>query len=251
MKIAKTELSRISAVRRPGRCACSRSRSWTQSLQVVFAGEEPGGGPGVVLVQDELDPVDVREPGTEIVGMASEGDANAPAMVFELPRPGAHQRLGLLEIAERLDALPRDDRQHHRGGDHLGEPAQRCLEDQRDRVSIDDLDPLEARQDRLGRPPGCLQGSAKAEGDVLRGQLAPVHGRPVVPAHAPPQSEPIGGLAQLGPRLRQIALDHEGPGGQTRIRPMPEQAAMGERVDDVGLVRVEPLEIEVRRVPGP
>ena len=86
---------------------------------------------------------------------------------------------------------------------------------------------------------------------VVRRELAAVHGRLGVPAHALAQLEDVGRLVRLRPRLGEVALEGEGAGLHPRPRLVLQQPAMGERVEHVGFVGDGQVRVEVGRVPEP
>ena len=95
-----------SAVCSRGRFCLSMSLICTQSdavdrarelpADVVLAGEECGHARGIVLVHEDLDPVDVGQAGHEVARVAHERHADIGPIRIEHPGPGADGRLGPL-----------------------------------------------------------------------------------------------------------------------------------------------------------
>src|SRR6266436_5147576 len=94
----------------------------------------------VVLVDEQLDPVDVWQPGHEVAGVADHGERHVRPVALEHPRPGADHRLRLLEVAPLLHALAGHDAARHRARHHVEEPGEGLGEREPHRVAVDRLD---------------------------------------------------------------------------------------------------------------
>ena len=102
-----------------GRFCLSVSLICTQSVRLIVPGnsqprsylpaEERGHARGIVLVDDDLDAVDVGQAGHEVARVAHQRQPDVRPVAVEHPGAGADDRLGLLEVAELLDALLGDD----------------------------------------------------------------------------------------------------------------------------------------------
>src|SRR5262249_14577696 len=77
--------------------------------EVRLSGEERREGGRRILINEHLYAVGVRQTGKEVVGVPDERDLDIRLPALEHPRPGADHRLDLLEVAELLYALLRDD----------------------------------------------------------------------------------------------------------------------------------------------
>ena len=218
--------------------------------EVVAAREEGGHARGVVLVDDQLDAVDVRQAGHEVGGVPHQGDGHVRLVAVEHPGAGADHRLRLLEVAELLDALAGDDAARHRARHHVQEPREGLREREPDRVAVHRLD-LGDRAVHRGVAAGLGEHPLERVLHVLGGELPSVDRRLGVEAHAPPQLEDVGGVARLRPRLGQVALEDQRAGAHARAGPMLQEPAVGEGDHHVGLVGVHHALIEVRRIPGP
>jgi len=196
-----------------------------------------------------LDPLDVGQAGQEIARVPHEGEAHVGPVAVEHPRSAAHRGLRLLEIAELLDALAGHDRDGVGVREHVEEPDVELLQGEAHGVLVERLHPVER-----GEHVGVGVALDRAEPlhrvhHVVGGQLAAVDRRLVLPAHAAAELEDVGGLVRLGPGFGQVALDREGAGGYRGAGLVLEEAAVGERVGDVGLVGNGQVGIPVRRVP--
>ncbi len=219
--------------------------------EVVLARDEGGHARGIVLVHRHLDLVDIGQAGEEVAGVPDEGETDIRTVAVEHPRPGADHRLGLLEVAELLHGLPRDDGQGHGIGHHVEEPDVGLLEGHLDRVLVHDLDLVEGRHHAAVGIALLAHEAIEGVLDVVGGELAPVHGRLGVPADALAELEDVRGLVGLGPGLGEITLEDEAARRHPRPRLVLEEPAVGEGVEDVGLVRDGQVRIEVRRIPQP
>src|SRR5262249_25044969 len=96
---------------------------------VVFLREERGHPGGLVLVDNQLDAVDVRQPREEVLWMSCQGHAYVGTIAVEHPGPGADGRLPFLEVAEFDHTLAGNDGPRHRVRHDVGEPDVGLLED--------------------------------------------------------------------------------------------------------------------------
>ena len=183
--------------------------------------------------------------------MAYEGHADVRPVALQHPGTGADDRLHTLEIAELLDALARDDGHRDRVGEHVEEPGERLLERELHRVAIDGLDALDRAQHVGARIAGDGEEALDAVLDVVRRELAPVHRRLVVPAHAAAQLEDVRGLGRLRPRLREIGLDRERARHHRRARLVLHETAVREGERDLHAIRGRQHRIEERGIPAP
>ncbi len=219
--------------------------------EVVLAGEERRHTGGVVLVDEGLDAVDVRQAREEVVGVAHQRVPDVGAVAVEHVGASPDHGLGLLQIAELLDALACDDRHRHRVGDYVEEPDERLLEHESYRIPVERLDLVHVLE-HVGVGV-ALDGPEAFDrvNDVVRGQLAAVDGWLVVPPDAPAELEHVGRLVGLLPGLGEVALDGEGAGLDARAGLVLQEAAVGERERDVGLEGDREHVIEVGRIPRP
>ncbi len=244
-----------------GRFCLSTSLICTQSTRLMMPmnsqprsylpDDEGGHAGGIVLVDEDLDPVDMGEPGQEVARIAHEGEPDIGPVRVEHPGPGADGRLVALEVAELVHALAGDDGHRVRVGEHVQEPDVGLLQGDLDGVLVGRLH-LVHRGQHVGV--GIALDRAEAiDGvdDVLGGELAPVHRGLVMPPHALAELEDVCRLVGLAPRLGQIALDREGAWGHAGAGAVLEEPAMREGVRDMGLVRDGQVRIPVGRVPGP
>ena len=152
--------------------------------EIVLAAEERGDAGGIVLVDEHLHPVDIRQAGDEVGGIAHQGDRDVRLVAVEHPRAGADHRLRLLQVAELLDALLGDDGARHRVGDHVEEPGEGLLQREPHRVLVDRLDLRDGAVHRHVDAALVGQDALVRVADVLRRQLAAVDRRLGVKAHA-------------------------------------------------------------------
>jgi hypothetical protein len=199
--------------------------------EVGPAGQERGEARRRVLVDEHLDTVGVGQAGHEVVRVSDEDHLDVRLPPLEHPGPGAHHRVDLLEVAELLDALLGDDPGRGRG-QHVEEPAVRLLQDEPDRVLVEDLDPVHRLERRTVGVALDRQEPVIGVLDVVGGQLASVHRRLRMPADPLPQLEDVGRLVRLRPRLGQVRFDRVGHGLDRRARLHLEQAAVDERQRD-------------------
>ena len=152
--------------------------------EVVLSGQERRHARGVVLVDEHLDPVDVGQPRLEVLRVAHEGEPRVGPVAVEHPRPGADHRFRLLEVAVLLDHLAGHDGHRHRARQHLEKPDVGFLEHEPHRVRVGRLHPLDCAQ-HVGARVALDREEALDRVFHVRGrELAPVHGRLGVPAHA-------------------------------------------------------------------
>ncbi len=217
--------------------------------EVVLARDEGGHARGIVLVHRDLDPVDIGLAGHEVARITHEGVPDIGSVAVEHPGAAAHGALVLLEIAELLHALLRDDGDGVGVGEHVEEPDIGLLERELDRVLVLRLDLVEGRQHvGIGVARDRLE-ALHAVDDVIRRELAPIHWRLVLPAHALAKLEDVRGLVGLGPGFGEVAFDRERSRLDARPGLVLEQTTMGEGVGDVGLVGDRQVRVPVRRVP--
>ncbi len=216
--------------------------------EVVLAGEEGGRARGVVLVHEELDAVDVGEPGHEVLRVAHQREPDVGPVAVEHPGPRADHRLGSLQVAELLHALARDDGAGHGAGDHVEEPGEGLFQSEPYRIAVRGLDLGDGPEHRHV---AALVGQDVLEGvaHVLRGQLPSIDRGLAMEADAAAELELVGRVVDLLPRLGEIALDGEGARTDARPRLVPQQPAVREAHDHVRAVRVRQDVIEVGRVP--
>ncbi len=216
---------------------------------VVLARDEGGHARGIVLVHCHLDLVDIGQAAQEVAGVPDEGETDIRPVAVQHPGTGADHRLGLLEVTELLHGLAGDDGEGHRIGDHVEEPDVRLLEGELDGVLVDHLDLVQRRHHVAIGIALLVHEAIEGVLDVVGGELAPVHGGLRVPAHAFAELEDVGRLVRLGPRLGEVALEGEGAGLHPRPRLVLQEPAVGEGVEDIGLVGDSQVGIEVRRIP--
>ena len=181
--------------------------------------------------------------------MSDERQADVRAIAVEHPGAGADHRLRRLEVAEFLDALAGHDRDCHRIGQHVEEPAERLLEAELDGVSVQRLDALDRLQ-HVGRRVALEREEPfDRVADVVRRELAPVDGRLGVPPHAPAELEDVGRLGRLAPGLGQVALDRERRRRDRRSGLVAKQPTVREGDGDLDPVGRAQHRVEERRIP--
>ncbi len=217
--------------------------------EVVLATEERRDPRGVVLVHQHLDAIDVGQGGHEVVRVAHEGERHVGPVGLERVGAGPDDRLGLPEVAERLDALLGDDRARHGVGDHLEEPRERLLQGEADGVPVDGLHLGDGAVHRDVGAALVAEDALEGVAHVVGRELATVDGRLGVEAHALAELEDVGRVAGLLPRLGQVTFELERARPDRGTSPVPEQAAVREADHHVGLVGVGQDVVEVRRVP--
>ena len=217
--------------------------------QVVLPGEERRHARGVVLVDGELDAIDGRQAGHEVARVPDEREASVGAIALEHPGTGADNGLGLLEIAELLDALAGDDRHGHRIGEGVEEPREWLLQCELHRVTVHRLHAAHRFQHVGARVALDAQEPLDRVPHVLRGQLAAVDRRLGMPAHAPAQLEHVGGLVRLRPRLGEVAFQGKGGGRDARSGLVADQPAVREADRDLDPIRGAEHLVEERRIP--
>src|SRR5207249_3824648 len=86
------------------RIAAFLTGKYDLGTEFVLAGEERGDARGLVLIDEHLDAVDVRQARDEVIRIPHEGHAHVRPVALEHPRPRADHGLRLLQVAELLDA---------------------------------------------------------------------------------------------------------------------------------------------------
>ncbi len=215
--------------------------------EVGPAGEPCGQARGRVLVDEHVDAIRVRQPGDEVVRVAQVDELDVRLPAFEHPGPGADDGLDLLEVAELLHAFLGDDPGRGRR-EEVQEPGVRLLERELDRVLVDGVDPVDVLEHRLVGVARDREETLVGVLDVGGGQLAPVHRRLGVPAHALPELEDVGRVVLLGPRLGEVGLDRVGHRPHGRARLHLHEAAIHERQRHHRQERDRLMRVEVQRV---
>ena len=215
--------------------------------EVGLPGEPGGQARGRVLVDEHVDAIRVGQPGDEVVRVAHVDELDVRLPALEHPGPGADDGLDLLEVAELLHAFLGDDPGRGRR-EEVQEPGVRLLERELDRVLVDGLDPVDVLEHRLVGVARDREEPLVGVLDVVGGQLAPVHRRLGVPAHALLELEDVGRVVRLGPRLGEVGLDRVGHRPHGRARLHLHEAAVHEGERHHRHERDRLMRVEVQRV---
>ncbi len=178
--------------------------------------------------------------------MPGERDADVGLVALQHPGTGAHHALRLLEVPELLHALPGDD-PGAGGREPVDEPRVRLAQGELHGVLVGGLHPVHHPEHRAVGI--ALDGEEPLVGvlHVLRGELAAVDRRLVVPPHALPELEDVEGVALALPRLREVGLHRLGARHHRGARLHLDQPAVGEGEGNHGGERDGLVRVEVHR----
>jgi hypothetical protein len=201
--------------------------------QLGLAGAQHGDAGGGVGRDLDGDAVEVGQALHEVARVALEDDAHALVVRLQDERAGPDDGIGVIEVLELVLGLARQDGAEGRAREVIQERRVRLLQRDAHRVAVDDVDAGHRLEARAERRPG--HEAVERVLHVLRGDLAPVHGRLVVEAHALAQVEGVD-LAVLRdrPLLGEVGDDRE-IGRRLLLGPVREPHELAVAQADVGV----------------
>src|SRR5262245_61614652 len=141
-----------------------------------------------------------------------------------------------------------DDPARPWAGQDVQEPDEWLLQTEPHRVAVSGLDAIDRVEQIAVRVPFLAEETIERELDVFGRQLAPVHGRCVMPAHAFTQVEDIRQIVQLRPALGKVGLDGEDARRHAGARLEPNEFVVDEAQGGTHLEVQGEMRIEVGRI---
>jgi hypothetical protein len=194
-----------------------------ERLQVLLAHDPPLHGatvelPGAVhrqpgrrvLDHQPLHPVHVRLAVAEVCRVPREDSLHVRFVVLQDEGARANGALGFFQVPIFLYHFGGDDHHARHLGERVEQPNEGLFQDELDRITIHDLDPIHRLQEIAVRIPMGCQAAVKGELHVLCHELAAVEGRFVVPFYPLAQVENVGRLIRCVPAFGEVGLHREG-----------------------------------------